>query len=103
MGARVWLDDERPIPKEYDLHAKTAQEAIDFLKDGKVSEISFDHDLGETEETGYFVAKWIEEQAYFGKLKPVKWRIHSANPSGRERIRMAMLNADKFWTQREWP
>ena len=31
MGKRLWLDDCRKMPSDYDLWAKTADEAIDIL------------------------------------------------------------------------
>lgn len=50
---RVWLDDERPMPLGFDVHVKTADEAIKLLANGQVKVISLDHDLGENEDTGY--------------------------------------------------
>ena len=40
MVINVWLDDERPMPAGYDVHVKTAEEAIDLLKTGNVHKIS---------------------------------------------------------------
>lgn len=34
---KVWLDDIRPMPREYNIHVKTAQEAIEYLESGKVT------------------------------------------------------------------
>lgn len=87
---RIWLDDERPMPEEgFDLHVKTAREAIEQLKTGKVEFISFDHDLGPEEAgTGYDVASWIEEQAFNCNLNRIDWEIHSAALSG----------ANKWWS-----
>jgi hypothetical protein len=64
--------------------------------------VSFDHDLGDSDElTGYDIAKWIEEKAFNGEISRFTWAIHSANPVGRVRIKQAMQNADKFWTTQE--
>ena len=99
---RVWLDDVRPPPKGYDIHVATARGAIGILRTGMVTFISFDHDLGAgVNKTGYDVAKWIEENAYSGLLRPIEWEIHSANPVGRNNIEKAMLNAKKFWNEDE--
>lgn len=94
---RLYLDDLRDTPSGYDTRAYTAQEAIEFLKTGKVQIISFDHDLGAEENgTGYDVACWIENQAYadLDFVIPA-WYIHSANPVGAENIRNAMRSAMK--------
>ena len=98
---KLWLDDIRPMPEGFTHWAKTADEAIELLRTGEVTEISFDHDLGpETAGTGYDVAKFIEEQAHLGKSKPVSWRIHSANPVGRTNIEAAMKSAERAWTEK---
>lgn len=106
---KIWTDDERDPavwrPGEEWIWIKTAQEAIDLITDGKVFEISLDHDLGETEEfdadhnTGYVVAEYIEECAYFGSIGPIKWSVHSANPVGYEKIKVCMEQADRYWAE----
>jgi hypothetical protein len=92
----IWLDDERPMPEGYDIHVKTAEEAIELLKSGKVTSISLDHDLGQ-DKTGYDVAKWIEEAAYDGRLAPIHLVIHTQNVAGRANIAAALQNANRFW------
>lgn len=96
---RIWLDDVREKPEGFDVHVKTAEEAIVLLGRGGVEEISLDHDLGSERsgETGYFVAKWIEGAAFNGYLKPLKWAIHSANPVGRRNMEMALRKAEQYW------
>ena len=42
---RVWLDDIRPMPAGFGVHARTAAEAVALLRQGGVSLISLDHDL----------------------------------------------------------
>ena len=100
----IWLDDRRPMPSDFDIHVKTAQEAIKVLEDhiNDSIRISFDHDLGDSEVVGdgYDVAKWIEEQAYYGNISPVKWSVHSDNPVGIEDIKRAMRSAERFWNER---
>jgi hypothetical protein len=98
---RVWLDDVRPIPAQgFTVHVKTAAEAISLLASGQVEAISLDHDLGPPEAgTGYEVAKYIEEQAYHGKLPKLVWTIHSANTVGRKNMEAALGRAEQFWLQ----
>jgi len=96
---KVWLDDERPMPPEFDRHAKTADEAIALLESGSVTFISLDHDLGEAKNgTGYDVACFIEYGAYSRLLAPIEVLIHSANPVGRMRMEQAIINAKYYWS-----
>jgi hypothetical protein len=92
---KLYLDDIRVTPQGYDLRAYTAAEAIDMLKTGTVTFISFDHDLGpERAGTGYDVAKWIEEQVHTNPdFTMPSWDVHSGNPVGARNINMAMLSA----------
>ncbi len=93
---KIWLDDLRPMPIGFDIHCKTSNDAINLIQKGFVTHISFDHDLGE-DDTGYKVAFFIEKNAFFNKISPLSWEIHSANPVGKNNIEMAMRNAEKFW------
>ncbi|MFY4731231.1 cyclic-phosphate processing receiver domain-containing protein [Nitrospira sp. BLG_2] len=92
----VWLDDERPMPPDYHIHVRTAEDAIALLETGKVTKISLDHDLGQVK-TGYDVAKWIEENAIKGTLTKLCIRVHTQNPVGRQNICAACQNAMKYW------
>lgn len=111
---KIWLDDIREMPEEYDVWAKTADQAILALQTGNVTHMSFDHDLGmemrptgkfgimtakedKTAKSGYDVAMWVERMAFMGKLKPFTWKVHSANPVGAKNIERAMFNAERFW------
>lgn len=97
---KVWLDDKRdPVlfTGETDwIRVYTADAAIALLAQGGVDIISLDHDLG-TEDTGYTVACWIEEMAYYKKMKPLEWRIHSDNVVGRGNMERALRAADHYW------
>ncbi len=97
---RVWLDDLRPIREGFDVWAKTAPEAIELLKSGKVTYISLDHDLGEDEGCGcgYDVACFIEEQAYHNSIPRLDWNVHSANPVGVGKMEKALIQANAYWT-----
>lgn len=93
----VWLDDIR-LPPEGFQWVKTAWDAINLIKTGKVGYISLDHDLSDDVAfgTGYDVASYIEEYAYRGGRR-IKWNIHSANPVGRRRMEAALMSADRYW------
>ena len=96
MAWKLWLDDERPAPKNY-LHAKNCSEAIHLMnymqriKEGWPKHVSFDHDLG-LEKTGYDLACYFERMVHYGKMDPdqLTFSVHSANPVGAARIRQAM-------------
>ena len=108
---KIWLDDLRPAPPGW-TWIKDAEEAVRYLGDFYVTDISLDHDLGDDYDpdytlynTGYDVAKWIEEQTaenhnYF----PPRIFVHTDNPVGRANIQQAinkirLLIADRYW---EW-
>lgn len=93
---KIWLDDERPIPPDFDIWLRTAETAIRTLRIGGVTHISLDHDLGEGL-TGYDVAKFIEEAAYNKTLAPMEVTIHSANAVGRKNMDVAIQRAKMFW------
>jgi len=93
---KVWLDDIRPLPEDYDVLMLTGEECIELILTGTVTEISFDHDLGEGI-NGYEVARKIEELAYFDKIPRIKWHIHTSNPVGLKSIFSAMKSADNSW------
>jgi hypothetical protein len=84
------LDDERTPPAGW-THVRTAQDAIELLKAGKVDEISLDHDLGDDAKgTGYDVILWIEEAVFTRDFDPPQITVHSANPSARLKMKAAV-------------
>jgi hypothetical protein len=94
----LWVDDIRPAPPGYNIHVKTAAEAIKILSSGNVTEISLDHDLGPPEAgDGSQIANWIEAQAYSGSIPKLIWHIHSANPVGSQKMNAALVKANEFW------
>ena len=115
---QLFLDDERDpntpfwreelylLPGEWHW-VKTVKEAIECLKTGNVKTVSLDHDLGQygTQDgihtSGYDVAKWIEEHAYYKTLARIDWHVHTANPVGFQKIATALMNASKYWDANE--
>ncbi len=100
---RVWLDDKRPTPPEFNITVQTAFDAITILKTKKVTRISLDHDLGPLTLTGdgYMVACWIEEAAYRGHIPRIDVSIHTDNAARRPQMKMAIDAADKYWSRFE--
>jgi hypothetical protein len=88
-GIKVYLDDVRPIPDGW-VGARWPEEVIEYLKQGKVLELSLDHDLGDDERTGYDVLCWMEEEVAFGDFNPPKITIHTSNPPARHKMEQAV-------------
>jgi hypothetical protein len=98
---RIWLDDIRPTPDGYDVSCVSALAVMEYIKEGTVTHVSLDHDLGAewAVGNGYMVAKLIEELAYFNKIPRLTWAIHSQNSVGVASMRVALENADRSWTR----
>jgi len=96
---RIWLDDIREIPDDFNIWCTNCNEALALLESGQEIEfISFDHDLGEEEPfNGNLIAKKIEQLAFQGKMRRIGWKIHSANPVGSQNIIQTMQSAERFW------
>jgi len=96
----IWLDDERRPPPRVPFEwfwVSRVDTVKELIREGLVCEISFDHDLGEDQPTGYDLAKWIEEGAAQGEISTIIWEVHSQNPVGAENIRRAMTAARRTW------
>ena len=93
---RIWLDDIRPMPEDFDIHVTNGMEAMKHIAGGKVTHISFDHDLG-LDMSGYAVACCVEAAAYANRIPRITWAIHSANPVGRDNIKACMEKAERYW------
>jgi aspartyl/asparaginyl-tRNA synthetase len=72
---KLWIDDIRKKPSNYDFWAKSYDEAITILNTEKITHISFDHDLGSENDngmdTGYDIARIIEKWAHDGDIQPM--------------------------------
>ena len=76
---------------------KTVNESIDFMKkNGCPIFISFDHDLGDNEPTGYDLCKWLIEYDMDnnGSFIPSNFdfQVHSKNPIGKKAIEGLLTN-----------
>lgn len=97
---KLFLDDERECPDGW-YPVKTVGHAIAVLSGGKVTNISFDHDLG-TDATGYTLAVWLENAVYQEPQFPVpEMAIHSANPVGRAKIQQCIDSIHRIALSRE--
>lgn len=82
---KVYLDDVRPTPDGW-IGVSTVKEVIDLLETGQVTEVSLDHDLGFSRETGYDVLTWMEEKVIREGFVPPKINIHTSNPPAFRRM-----------------
>lgn len=82
---RLWLDDFRPAPDGWRA-CRWPEEVIHYLETEHVAAISLDHDLGDERRTGYDVVTWLERAVAGGFQPPADLRVHSANPTGRDRM-----------------
>ena len=96
-GEGIWKDDtgtEWYVVRSY-------RSCLEALKryNGTIDVLSLDHDLGMDpdlelgrEASGYDVLNWIEEQVVKapGSFTVPRFRIHSANPTGRKRMLQAI-------------
>ena len=90
---KIWLDDVRPAPSGW-VHIKTLDELKYLLESDmpspEIEAMSFDHDLGEGEPTGYDIIKWLADQCVSRETRkfwPKRIYVHSANPVGAQNIR----------------
>lgn len=97
MGCAVWLDDVRPMPKDFDVHLRTADDAIEAIKTGLVEIISLDADLGIGCTPGTAVAKFIEEGARIGRIQRLAVYVHTMCDQARIEMLRCIANADKYW------
>lgn len=87
---KIFLDDERTAPAGW-LQARWPDEVIALLKNGSVTELSLDHDLGDdVRGTGSDVLEWIEEAVAIRGFTPPIIHIHTANPAARARMELAV-------------
>jgi len=95
---KVYLDDERTTPEGW-TRTYWPEDTIELLKQGNVSELSLDHDLGEEgpeARTGYDVVLWIEEQTALNGFIPPKIKVHSSNSSAREKMESGIESINRF-------
>lgn len=92
---KLYLDDERIAPEGW-VQVRWPDEAIKLLKEGCVTYLSLDHDLGDGQRgTGYDVLLWIEQEVMLQRFVPPEIIIHSANLAARQRMLAAVASIRK--------
>lgn len=84
---KLFVDDERfpPNDGEFWIIARTITEVQSAIQhNGFPKFISWDHDLGEDQPSGYDIAKWIVEEDLNDSIIPddFDFYVHSQNPIG---------------------
>lgn len=100
----LFIDDEREPPNDGNhwvvVRNKMQAIAAIFENDKTVHDyISFDHDLGENESTGYDIAKWIVDMNMDGIISipsNFSFYVHSQNPIGKANIEEYLNNYLRF-------
>lgn len=90
MKPKMFIDDERfPVEDEGWVIVRTFDDFQEYLSEYGFPEfVSFDHDLGEGEVSGHFLAKFLVELDLNKGTMPknFSWYVHSQNPIGRDNI-----------------
>lgn len=94
MKVKVYLDDERQEPDGW-IRTFTPAATIKILENCEVTDLSLDHDLG-TNDTGYDVLLWLEEQLHLGNVTLPNIIIHTANPSARVKMELAVKSMQRY-------
>ncbi len=93
---KVWVDDIRPKPVDYDVALHSVNDVIVYLNVIRSNAVSIlldlDHDAGDFISDGgdyVRILDWIEETKFISANPDIHlmFRIHSANLVGRENMR----------------
>lgn len=93
---KIWVDDIRPMPEDFDIWCKTPSEffnvvAYEVLAGRDIELVSLDHDAGDYAKYGgdYILClKRLEEWKFQYGIEPCKrFYLHTGNPVGRENMR----------------
>jgi hypothetical protein len=83
---QLYLDDTRPAPPGWEL-AKTVDEAVRILRQGGVTDLSLDYDLGDSAHgTGVTLLDWLETAVSDGRMPLPRLEAHSGSAVGRRRL-----------------
>lgn len=94
---KIWLDDLRPMPSQYDHHSFSVDDAKMTILEAernniKIELIDCDHDLGDYANYGGDGIKLLDWLLERNTLYPIK--LHTANPVGRANMQRMI---DRYW------
>ncbi len=85
---KLYVDDQRPPPEGWCL-ATSVDDAVAVLRQGTVTELSLDFDLGDARRgTGVHVLRWLERALEQGQVPLPRLEAHSGSPVGRRRLQV---------------
>lgn len=82
---RLFLDDLRDPQDGNFTIARSTEEALTLAKESWPTFMSLDHDLGGEDTTMVFLRRLVNE-VWDGLKQVPEYRVHSANPVGKENI-----------------
>ncbi len=97
MSYNMFIDDERfpPANNQQWKICRSFDQVKEVIKEhGFPKHISFDHDLGDQQPTGYDIAKWMVECDLDQRVIPddLSFYVHSQNPIGKRNIEALLIN-----------
>jgi len=99
---KIWLDDERDPPDDSWTVARDS-DAFEIIVSSNldaISDIAFDHDLGDESRDGSECASYYCCLALFRGHRFARWSVHSMNPDGAKNIASKMASAEKIFSNR---
>lgn len=90
MSMKLWVDPRKPMPEGYDLHARNQEQAIAYLEQHDVAEVSIGTDCIE-------VCLHLLEGAVLGTIPPTSLRYHDYTQAESRSIERVMKLAQKYW------
>jgi hypothetical protein len=97
---KVYMDDLRDTPGEYDTRTYTAEATINLLHTRQVEALSLDNDLGDGLTEGYKVLDELERLVYDDPTFPIpEITIHSSNASRVEYMQRALKSIQRIRQQ----
>ena len=92
----IFIDDERFPVSEDVIICRNFSDFVNLVTTTKetISFISFDHDLGEKQPTGYDIVKWLVDYDQYHDIinENFSFFVHSQNPVGKQNIESLMNN-----------
>jgi len=94
---KIWFDPSFNAPLDFDAQCKTAKEALELLRTGKVEYLSIGcSDMMKITEA-LSLAVIIESLSATGDLPPITWEIHTRPVTRLAAVIEIMRNADCHW------
>jgi len=83
---KVFLDNKRNPPEDYDLHIKSVKDAMSLIEAGRVAVISVDYEKDENKSEGKQVVLFIKNAFINGQIEYVDIETHSSDSAARKEV-----------------